>query len=326
MSSAIECVKKIIPPYQDHLPTASVFAPSNIALIKYWGKRDETINLPVTDSISLGNYGSQATLSRAEQGDAVFLNTQPVDKHSEFFRRAQTFLSLFRPSPDFYFKLEATSNIPIAAGLASSASGFASITLALNVFFNWQLDLKALSILARLGSGSAARSVCPGFMHWHKGMALDGSDAYATRLDVTWPELRLGLLIFSDKPKEKSSRLAMKESVYTSPFYQVWPECVEKDLEQILPAIAARDFALLGSTAEQNALAMHACMQTSRPATVYTLPETMKMMHLVWKARRDGLPVYFTQDAGPNLKLLFEAKHLTDVKAHFPELVEVRPF
>ena len=158
---------------------ANVYAPANIALVKYWGKRDEALNLPVTGSlsISLGPLGSHVELAQgAGAADAVWLNGSPLSADSSFARRASAFLDLFRPAPDFAFALKARNTVPTAAGFASSASGFAALAKAADALFGWGLAPRELSILARLGSGSAARSLEAGFVEWHAGTAADGME------------------------------------------------------------------------------------------------------------------------------------------------------
>lgn len=309
--------------------TATAFAPTNIALCKYWGKRNQELNLPVTSSlsISLSDKGAKTTLSVSENKfDRVVLNGKQVPADTAFHKRLIQFLTLFRPHPEFYFDVETISNIPIAAGLASSACGFASIVLAMDRLFSWQLHPYQLSILARLGSGSASRSIWQGFVEWHAGERLDGMDSHGEVLATTWPELSVGLLMLSQKEKAIGSREAMQRTVATSELYRAWPDKVAKDLCLIKDAIARKEFDSLGQAAESNALAMHATMLSAWPPIHYALPETISAMHKVWQLRQDGLPVYFTQDAGPNLKLLFMAKHSDQVRQVFPQIDVIMPW
>lgn len=307
----------------------SAFAPSNIALCKYWGKRDAELNLPVTSSlsISLADRGTTTRLSVIDEArDKIDLNGQPVDLQSSFAKRVIDFLNLFRgPSPR-YFYVDTHSNIPIAAGLASSASGFASLVLALNALFRWELSNEQLSILARLGSGSACRSLWSGFVEWQQGERSDGMDSVGMPIDTVWDDFCIGLLMLSTHEKPISSREAMQRTVVTSPFYASWPAKVQTDLGLIKQAIAAHDFDQLCKTAESNALAMHATMLTSWPPISYYLPETIKAMQSVWQLRAEGVPVYFTQDAGPNLKLLFVRADQARIQSVFQSLVCVSPF
>ena len=309
--------------------TATAYAPANIALVKYWGKRNDALNLPVTGSlsISLGPLGSHVELAQgAGAADAVWLNGQPLSADSSFARRAGAYLDLFRPAPDFFFDLKARNTVPTAAGFASSASGFAALAKGLNSLFGWGLGPRELSILARLGSGSAARSLDEGFVEWHPGTAPDGMDSYAERLEADWPELRVGALVLCANEKPVGSREGMKRSVETCEFYREWPGRVAQDLAALKAAIAQKDFAALGGVAEENALAMHALMAATRPPIVYLLPETVAAMRRIWAAREAGLPLWFTMDAGPNVKLLFEAQNEARVREVFPAVEVVAPF
>ena len=308
---------------------AAAYAPANIALVKYWGKRDEALNLPVTDSlsISLGPLGSQVELARAAGGaDAVWLNGEALAPESSFARRAGAFIDLFRPAVDFHVELRARNTVPTAAGFASSASGFAALAKAADAWFGWGLAERELSVLARLGSGSAARSVAEGFVEWHAGTAADGMDSHAERLEVEWPELRVGAWVVCAGEKPVGSREGMRRSVETCEFYREWPGRVARDLAALKAAIAQKDFAALGAVAEANALAMHALMAATRPPIVYALPETVAAMRKIWAAREGGLGLWFTMDAGPNVKLLFEAKEEGRVREVFPGVEVVAPF
>lgn len=321
-----DIVRTIIPVIPCYGVTqASAFAPSNIALCKYWGKRNTELNLPVTSSlsISLGEKGAHIHLSLALDHDIINLNNEVVPPTTSFAKRLSAFLDLF--SEDLHFHCDITSNIPIASGLASSASGFAAVTKALNQLFNWQLSSRELSILARLGSGSASRSIESGFVEWNKGSSEDGMDSFGETLKTDWPELRVGLLLLNSQEKSISSREAMLRTVETSALYRAWPAKVANDLMELKEAIFAKDFSRLGQIAESNALAMHATMLAAWPPVCYSLPETISAMHTIWKLRAEGLALYFTQDAGPNLKLLFEEKDSLNVQLHFPQIEIIKP-
>lgn len=299
------------------------YAPSNIALVKYWGKRNEELNLPVTSSlsISLGNKGTTTKISRSETNfDQFFLNDMAVPPEHPAYVRLSKFLDLFRHDAQTKFEIHSSLNIPIAAGLASSASGFAALILALADFFQWTLDKKQLSLIARIGSGSACRSLWQGFVEWHIGTDNNGFDSFAEPIAIDWPEFRIGLLIFNDEEKQVSSRAAMQRTINTSIFYKLWPEKVAADLSTIKKALSEKDFSIVGATAESNALTMHALMQTATPAIVYSTPETIKTMQHIWQLRQQGLNIYFTQDAGPNLKLLFLEKDKNEVQKQFTNI------
>lgn len=312
---------------------AFAFAPSNIALCKYWGKKSVLLNLPVNSSlsISLGNKGASTTVSLINSNiDLVILNNKQVDIESNFYKKIVKFLDLFRselPDNNTAFSINTSSNLPIAAGLASSACGFAALVKALDQLFGWHRSPKNLSILARLGSGSACRSLFHGFVKWHCGINIDGSDSFAEKLDINWPNFCVGLLIVDQKEKHLSSRDAMQRTVETSPLYSSWENLANQDLTTIETAIKNQDFDLLGKTAEANTLAMHAVMLSSRPAIMYSNSDTITNMQKIWQLRLDyNIELYFTQDAGPNLKLLFLAENIPVIKEFFPAMEIIKPF
>lgn len=309
-------------------PMGRGIAPANIALVKYWGKRDEELNLPVTSSLSVGlrHLGTTTTLEPVKGPDVIILNGLAVPDDTSFARRLRAYLDLFRPGPDDGYRVVTTNTIPTAAGLASSASGYAALVLALNNLHAWNLQSRELSILARLGSGSASRSLHDGFVEWHAGRAADGMDSYAEPLSSTFPGLLIGLVKISVREKHIGSREAMKRTVDHAPLYRAWPAQVAHDLETIRNAIRARDFEALGRTAENNALAMHATAIASWPPTLFWLPESVKAMQSVWDLREKGVAVYFTMDAGPNLKLLAEEGCREIIQKHFTGIEWVEPF
>lgn len=322
----------------------SAFAPSNIALSKYWGKRNVELNLPINSSlsISLGSLGTQTEVRVREEApplalehensgsnasDVVYLNGILQPAETSFARRISGFLDLFRPMLGACgFEVRTENNIPTAAGLASSASGFAALVMALDDLAGWGLDKKNLSMLARLGSGSASRSVYDGFVQWNGGEQSDGLDSFAEPLPVQWPEFRVGVLELTDAKKPVGSRDGMNRTVETSELYKSWPAQANADIQVIRAAIQERDFTVLGKTAENNALSMHATMMSAWPPLIYLQPESIEQIHKVQRVRADGLEVYLTIDAGPNIKLLFLEENEADVVSAFPGLQVIRPF
>jgi diphosphomevalonate decarboxylase len=323
-------VEKILEGSRNRLnEQGSAFAPSNIALCKYWGKRDPGLNLPVNSSlsISLGKLGTQTDIRECSGTDRIFLNGEQQVAGNGFASRISAFLDLFRPTVgNIFFEVRTENSIPTATGLASSASGFAALVMALDDWAGWGLDRKRLSMLARLGSGSASRSVFEGFVQWHAGQNPDGTDSFAERIDDEWPEFRIGILELCIGKKAVGSRDGMNRTVETSELYKRWPHQAASDLQTIRNAIDRRDFSLLGRTAERNALSMHATMLAAWPPLLYLQPESIEQIHKVQRVRADGLEVYLTIDAGPNIKLLFNAEHETAVAAAFPQLRIIRPF
>ncbi len=304
-------------------------APINIALIKYWGKRDKQLNLPVTDSLSVtvpDTLTQTTIIPSIASTDRVFLNQTQQSPDSNFAKRISHFLDLFRTHPQQTFEIHTQNRVATAAGLASSASGYAAFVLALNDLFGWQLTDDKLSILARIGSGSACRSLWPGFVYWQAGNRADGLDSYAFALDDTWPDLMLGLVMVTHSAKTISSREAMQITTGTSPLYQAWPATVTAHMHTLRNAMLMHDFKAFGEVIEHNALTMHATMLASWPSIDYRIPETWRAIEKVHQLRREGVPVYFTQDAGPHIKLLFEAKDKAAILAVFPDISPVLLF
>ena len=305
----------------------SAYAPANIALAKYWGKRDRALNLPVNGSlsISLGALGTHTVVCAAER-DSLRLNGVAAAPDSVLHRRTFAFIDLWRRGEAQPLHIDTRNTIPTAAGLASSASGFAALTLALARY--WQLDIadSDLSAIARLGSGSAARSLWHGFVKWQRGTRDDGSDSHAAPLASDWQELRIALVEIDGGTKKTASGDGMNHTTATSPLYAAWPATAAADLAAIEAAIHARDFRTLGSVAEANALAMHATMLAARPALCYLQAQTLATLQRLWQARADGLDIYATIDAGPNVKILCRADDEAAVRAIFPQAVWVNPF
>lgn len=329
MISKADVIQPYLPATLTPGEQAEAFAPSNIALCKYWGKRDKTLNLPINASlsVSLAHLGSRTRITpAADRIDHVLLNGVEQAADSSFARKVIAFVDLFRGNLVQPLLIDTHNNIPTAAGLASSASGFAALMLALNDFYRLQLTSEQLSAFARMGSGSASRSIFTGFVEWQMGNREDGMDSHAIQLSAQWPALRIGLVKVATGEKKVDSRAGMQRTVETAHLYQSWPLQAAADLSRLHGAIAEQDFELLGATAEQNSLSMHATMIASWPPLLYWQPESVAAMQQVWSLREQGVPVYFTMDAGPNLKLLFTAEHEAVISKAFPDLEVVAPF
>lgn len=278
----------------------------NIALIKYWGKRDEKYVLPMNSSLSLTiecfYTETEVVFSDSYKEDYFYLNGKLQNKSDT--KKISSFLDLFRKAANINIKavVNSVNYVPTAAGLASSASGFAALAAACNVACGLNLDNKELSIYARQGSGSAARSIYGGFVEWQKGT--NEKDSYAIPIDDAKWDIGMVIVIVSWKEKPVSSREGMKRTVLTSPFYKVWVNSAEEDIKEMKLAIKNRDFERLGLITERNGLRMHATMLGSNPPLSYWEPDSVLVMNLVRELRAEGIPCYFTMDAGPNVKIL----------------------
>ena len=284
---------------------ATAVATSNIALVKYWGKRDVALNLPATGSISVTLDRLTTTTSVAFRedlaADRVMLDGRAADG------RLTRFLDLVRTHAGISTRAEVTTrnDFPTGAGLASSASGFAALALACDAALGLGLAPEALSALARRGSGSAARSLFGGFAEMHAGRAADGHDAFATPLAPPGHvPLRMLVAITTRRPKETGSTEGMRHSEATSPYYAAWLEATRTDLDAMRRAIETADLERMGSIAERNCLRMHAVMLATEPPLVYWNAATLGAMRAVHDLRTKGTGAWFTIDAGPQVKVL----------------------
>ena len=298
-------------------------AGTNIALVKYWGKRDAALNLPAASSLSLtlADFGSETTVRFAadagESGhDRVAFAGATAD--AKFAERVRRFLDLVRARAGLSFPADVatTNTVPTAAGLASSAAGFAALALAASRAAGLRLSPSELSELARRGSGSAARSIFGGFAEMHAGARSDGSDAVAHQLlaEHAW-DVRLCVAITAQGEKEISSTTAMDRTATTSPYYLAWIASVAADLAAARDALAAHDLATLGAVAERSALRMHASAMAADPHILYWNPATLAAIATVKRLRADGLLAYFTIDAGPHVKVLCASADAAKVQA-----------
>lgn len=309
---------------------ATAKAHTNIALIKYWGKRNESLILPTNNSLSLTLDGFYTTTTvhfqETLQEDYFYLDDERVVGTP--YQRVATFLDAVRQlagTPKLHATVASYNNVPTAAGFASSASGFAALAGAASKALSLNLTDEALSRLTRLGSGSACRSIYGGFAEWQQGQEADGSDSYAVPIAPRdhW-DLRVGAVVLSQTKKDVSSRVGMKRTVDTSPFFKGWVDSIPRDLETIKEGITARDFEKVGEVAEANCLKMHGTMMGAQPPFTYFQPTTLAVMDTIQNMRAEGIPAYFTIDAGPNVKVLYLPEYETTIQQRLLELPGVQ--
>lgn len=296
---------------------AKARAHTNIALIKYWGKKDERDRIPLMSSISLtlDKFYTETELSAADQDEFRLngkrQNDQAGQRVFSYLHRLQKQFHL----PWQHLQVNSINHVPTAAGLASSSSAFAALAASFNYFYNLHLDKKQLSQLARMGSGSASRSIYGGFSIWEKGH--DNSDSYALAIDEH-PTMDLQLLAveLNTHPKKNKSTQGMRMA-QSSPFYQTWLKRNDLEIKEMQAAISAQDFSKLGQLAELNANEMHAINLTAQSEFTYFEPETITAIKLVEKLREQGIECYYTIDAGPNLKVLCRLRNSKEIFNHF---------
>ncbi|MFH1440031.1 MAG: diphosphomevalonate decarboxylase [Candidatus Woesearchaeota archaeon] len=311
---------------------STAIAHPNIALVKYWGKRNEQLKLPTVSSLSLtlDNFYSKTTVefSKDLTEDTLVINgkavtggrvLERVKEHLDLIRKTasekskRTILAkVMRKKPnenivkDMFAKIVSENNFPAASGIASSSSAFTALTLAASKAVGLEMDKKDISIIARQGSGSACRSIFGGIVEWKKGKKDDGSDCFAEQIHDSnfWPELKMIVFILDAREKKIKSSDGMKISVKTSPFYDEWTKASEKDLKEIKQSIAQKDFTKVGTIMETNCLRMHSLMISSTPSLIYWKPETLIMIEKINSLRENGIECYFTIDAGANIMML----------------------
>lgn len=288
---------------------ATAKAHTNIALIKYWGKRNEQLILPTNSSLSitLDNFYTTTTVEFKDdqETDVFFLNGKQADDRET--KKISRFMDIIREQAGLkrHAIIHSINEVPTAAGFASSASGFAALAAAAAKAIGLDLDGSNLSRLARRGSGSACRSIYGGFVEWKMGEKEDGSDSYAVPI-ISENDWNLSILsvVLETKAKKVLSREGMKRTVETSVFYKGWLETIDNDLFGIKQAIEKRDFEQLGVIAERNAMKMHATTLGANPPFLYWHSGTLEVMEAVQTLRDHGVEAYFTIDAGPNVKVL----------------------
>jgi len=290
---------------------ARVFSPSNIALAKYWGKRDKTLNLPTNGSLSatLQDFGSFTTVEfdPSFKTDVLVLNgtVEPLEKATKVTRVLDELRAL--AGEKTRARVQSRNNFPTAAGLASSASGLSAVTLAAAHALTLDLTKDKLSEIARMGSGSACRSFFGGFVEWKRGDRADGSDSIASQVKplAHWP-LRVVIAVANEAKKNHASTGGMEHTKATSPYFRGWIETAEADVHGIREAIIRRNFEGLAGFAESNCIRMHASAMAARPPVLYWQGATVEVMHKVWNLREQGVKAFFTIDAGPNVVVFCE--------------------
>ncbi len=301
---------------------ASAIANANIALVKYWGKRNKTLKLPYNSSISMTTEGlmthTTIEFSKEYKEDLFILNGKTFKKGSkEYDDGVGRFLNVVRKKAGIRLraKIMSYNNFPTAAGLASSAAGFAALALAVNQALCLNLNKKELSILARRGSGSASRSIFGGFVEWKKGKRRDGLDSYAHQIVPAdyWQDFRMIICITSSREKKVSSRTGMERTVRTSPMYKAWLKTIDQDIKRIKKGIKDRNFTLVGETAQENCLKMHALTMTSKPSIFYWNSTTIDLINRIIEWKNQGIECYFTIDAGPQVKIICLEKDIKKI-------------
>ena len=302
--------------------TATATAHPNIALCKYWGKRDRGRNLPTNGSLSLtlAPFQTTTTVRWGAPVDAATLDGRAAS--TDEARKMFALLDRMHPGRP-PVAIDTANSFPTAAGLASSASGFAALVLAADAAAGGGRSLEELARLARVGSGSATRSLHGGWVEWPRGTDPEGRDSHGVPLAPAehW-DVRMVVAVVRAGRKETGSTEGMNHTVATSPFFPAWVDAAEADVPEARDAVRTRDLERLGAIMERSAMRMHGSMLGADPWLCYFAPGSLLALHAVRGLRRDGVGAWATMDAGPNVKVLCESNDAARVAAELSEAAE----
>ncbi|RCK60630.1 Diphosphomevalonate decarboxylase [Candida viswanathii] len=313
--------------------SASVTAPVNIATLKYWGKRDKTLNLPTNSSISVTlSQDDLRTLTTAAASttfdkDQLWLNGKLESLDTPRTQACLADLRKLRADVEqanadlpklstMKLHIVSENNFPTAAGLASSAAGFAALITAIAKLYELPQDMSELSKIARKGSGSACRSLFGGFVAWEMGDAADGQDSKAVEVAPLdhWPSMRAVILVVSDDKKDTPSTTGMQATVQTSDLFahrvtKVVPQC----FEEMKKAIVAKDFPKFTELTMKDSNSFHAVCLDSYPPIFYLNDTSKKIIKLVEAINKHATIAAYTFDAGPNAVIYYDAANEDEV-------------
>lgn len=318
----------------DELYMTTTKAPVNIAVIKYWGKTNEDLIIPANDSLSLtlSNEHLCATTTVAVgkkfKEDRIWLNGKEESMHSariqnclrEIRKRSRGYFQSHNCPPDYSdwpIHVCSVNNFPTAAGLASSAAGYACLVQSLGTLFHIEGDLSGI---ARRGSGSACRSMYGGFVAWVMGTRQDGSDSVAKQIAPSdhWPQMRVIILVASDAKKDTSSTLGMAQTMETSSLLQHRiKDVVPQRMIKMTDAILNRDFNKFAEITMQESNQLHAICLDTYPPIHYMNSASWDIVTLVHRYNRfyGTNKLAYSFDAGPNACLFLLEESLPEVLA-----------
>lgn len=266
----------------------------NIALVKYWGKQEKPGNLPATPNLSISLAGLTTVTHVSDAPSDTFILNSKETSDPKLVRWLEALRGTFDVPP---LQIDSGNDFPTSAGLASSASGFAALITAINAHCDLGLNQEMCSEWARMGSASAARSIFGGFV----ALVPPQWQAIPMAKRDHWP-LEVVVAVTSNEPKSVNSGEGMERSRLTSPYYNAWVRDATTDFAAASEAIERRDFLSLAAVAELNCLKMHSIMLTSQPTLSYWTPASIACMDRVRSLREEGHDVFFTVDAGPQIK------------------------
>ncbi len=304
---------------------STAIAPSNIAFIKYWGRKDEKLRLPENGSISM-NLSNLLTTTTVEfnpdfKEDQIIINGKKEENERS---RAIKHLDRIRKIAAINYKAKVVTknNFPTGTGLSSSASGFAALTLAASAAAGLKLSEKDLSILARQGSGSACRSIPDGLVEWLDGDTSDTSYGVSLYPHDYWDIVDIVAIV--SKNKKEVSTTEGQKLAKSSPFFPVRLANIKAKIKLIKKYLKEKNFKIFGELIETEALELHAIYLTSYPPLIYLLPATLQVMREVKHWRAEGISVYFTLNTGQDIHLICQKKDVEKIIKKVQDLSDVQ--
>jgi diphosphomevalonate decarboxylase len=295
-------------------------ASPNIALIKYWGKRNEELILPDNDSLSItldpADIHSYTTVSTSSSMTRDIFFFDGIEQTNLSERMKKVLNEVRRRSKDEKIKfveIRSHNTFPASSGLASSASAYASVAIALTKLFNLDNPQSTAAYLARIGSGSAVRSVYGGFVRWSCENDCLSSCIYPAE---HWPEFRIIILIFSSSKKAVSSTDAMQRTRETSTLFPARLSTVNDKIERLIEAIKIKDFNTFAKIVMMDSNQFHAVCMDTYPPVIYLNEQSKHLINLVHAYNQiDGNEVFkvaYTFDAGPNSFCFIRQEHVEE--------------
>ena|SRR3989338_4587859 len=304
---------------------ATAIGPSNIAFIKYWGKKDEVLRLPENGSLSmnLSNLFTTTTVEFSKSYTEDYIEINSISESNEG-SRAVKHLDRIRSLAKITEKAKVitNNNFPTGTGLSSSASGFAALTVAAAKAAGLELSEKELSILARQGSGSACRSIPDGFVEWLDGNTSDTSFALSIFPPDYFEIVDVVTVVSTDKKFLATSE--GQQSARTSPFFEKRLDLIKNKIDRVKKAIEDKNFSEFGELIETEALEFHSILFTSNPPLFYWTPETLRLMKFVQKIRSEGLECYFTINTGQDIHLIVQEKDLNALTGRLKKVAGIK--
>ena len=304
---------------------ATAISPANIAFIKFWGKKNPRLNLPFNNSISM-NMGNCLTTTTVEfnprfRSDKVIINGKEVNADKK--NRVLRIMDIIRDRSGVVWcvKVVSRSNFPADAGIASSASAFSALALAGSVAAGQELSQKDLSILARLGSGSASRSVVDGFAEWLKGK--DNGSSYAEQIAAPdfWDLVDIVAVV--EKGEKKKSSTEGHAVATSSPFYKTRQKLLSQRIREMKKTLLRKNLKKFGELLEEEAVELHVIAMTSTPPVFYWNKGTMEVINKLRQWREEGIQAYFTMDAGPNVHVICRSADSSRLNRKLKSIPEV---